>query len=361
MNLLYLGDSNINSTSFHRADALRRLGHNVIVEDPYLIFYRQLASRWIAPMHWYTGYKFIQNQIAPWIATIGKENPGIDLIWIDSGELFGEKSLKILKSLNCPVVLYNIDDPTGKRDGKRFNTLLKAISQYNLIAVVREETKRECERLGNSNVMRVFRSYDEIAHRPFENIQEIQAEFRSDVAFIGTWMRNEDRDQFLLELKKRSVPLSIWGDRWQKSSYWNELKSSYRGKALGGRNYVAALQGAKICLGLLSKGNRDLHTTRSLEVPFAGGLLCAERTNEHQMMYKENYEAVYWSNAEECAEVCKMLLMNENRREEIRIAGMERVRENRSGNEDICKSIINMISSGDTTDYSSQPQILSAV
>jgi spore maturation protein CgeB len=134
--------------------------------------------------------------------------------------------------------------------------------------------------------------------------------------------------------------VSIWGGRWQKSPSWNRLKPYFRGGGLGGRDYVAAIQGAKICIGMLSKGNRDLHTQRSLEVPFVGGLFCAERTSEHQKMYQEGVEAVFWSDAIECARVCNELLANDSLRESIRLAGMKRVRLLGVGNEATCETIL---------------------
>ena len=67
------------------------------------------------------------------------------------------------------------------------------------------------------------------------------------------------------------------------------------GPAIYGDDYLKAIQLAKVSLGLLSKGNRDLHTTRTFEIPYCGGLLCAERTSEHLQLYQEDVEAVYWS------------------------------------------------------------------
>jgi len=160
------------------------------------------------------------------------------------------------------------------------------------------------------------------------------------VAFIGTWMRYEKRDEFLLELVAQGVPISIWGDRWEKSPHFAKLKSYWRGNALRGRDYVAAIQGSKLCLGMLSKGNRDLHTQRSLEVPFAGGLFCAERTTEHQELYKEGAEAVFWSDATECADICNRLLKDSILREKIRKSGMERIRALKLGNEDVCRHVL---------------------
>ena len=340
-NILYLGASSAGSTSLHRANAIKRLGHTVIIKDPFSEFGSDIISRWPGAIHFRTGYIFLQRKIQKWLAAeLAREVIKPDLIWIDMGELFGPASLNILKRMNCPIVLYNVDDPTGKRDGQRFASLIRAISLYDLVVVVRKETASECRALGAKNVMLVCRSYDEVEHRPFKTVDEIPKEFRSDVAFIGTWMRHEKRDEFLLELISQGVPVSIWGDRWNKSPHFATLGAYWRGNALRGREYVAAMQGAKICLGLLSKGNRDLHTTRSLETPFAGGLFCAERTIEHQEMYKEGVEAVFWSDAAECARQCNMLLSNDTLREQIRAAGMLRVRSLNVGNEEVCRRIL---------------------
>lgn len=342
-NILYFGDSHPGATSAHRANALIRIGHNVDIYNPKEALKDNLASKLWGAIHYRTGYMLLQGKVFRWISEIlQKRTDSIDLIWVDSGEFLGSRAVSKLKSYGCPVILYNVDDPTGKRDGNRFKSLLAALTKYDLVVVVRPETEADCRRLGAKNVLKVLRSYDEVAHKPFEDYNDIPESYRSDVAFIGTWMTNEGRDEFLLGLIKRGVPVSIWGGRWQKSPHWEALKPSYRGGALDGRNYVAAIQGAKICIGLLSKGNRDLHTQRSLETPYIGGVLCAERTSEHLEMYDEGTEAVFWNDVTECADKCKELLSNEQKRESIRRAGMEKVRRSKVGNEDVCKKILSL-------------------
>lgn len=337
--VLFLGSCFPASTSGQRAGAIKRR-HDVIFRDPYKAFEKSLTGA-RGVLHFRTGFVLLQNKMVKWLAeAIENLEFKPELIWVDHGELFGPACVKVLKKLNCPVVLYNVDDPTGKRDGARFKSLINAIPFYDIIAVVRKETAEECEALGGKHVVRVFRSYDEEAHKPFSSIDEISEKYRSDVAFIGTWMRHEKRDEFLLKLIELGVPVSIFGDRWHKSPHYSKLESHLRSGQLEGRNYVAAIQGAKICIGLLSKGNRDLHTTRSLEIPFAGGLFCAQRTVEHQELYQEGVEAVFWSDAEECARICKRLLEDETLRENIRKAGMKRVRSINVGNEDIFNEIL---------------------
>ena len=342
-NVVYVGDGFPGSTSGQRALALKRLGHQVVVLDPYAQFRKDMGS-FRGALNFRTGYVFLQSAIKKWLAG-SLQNLAIrpDVVWVDMGEVLGPACMKELKSLNCPIVNYNVDDPTGKRDGNRFYSFIKSIPFYDLIVVVREETAGECKALGAKKVIHVFRSYDEEAHRPFESSDEIPENFRSEVAFIGTWMRNENRDEFLYELIRRHVPVSIWGDRWPKSPLFKQIKDHWRGGALYGRDYVKAIQGSKICLGMLSKGNRDLHTTRSLEIPYAGGVFCGERTSEHLMLYNEGKEAMFWSNPKECADLCLDLLADDARREQIRLAGMRKVRSLKLGHEDVCRQILNVV------------------
>jgi spore maturation protein CgeB len=352
-NILFFGGYAPGTTSNQRAETIKRLGHDINIQDPYNVFINVLESRWLGPVHFRTGYAFVQNKISVWLANLVRTlDVKPDLIWVDSGELFGPKCLHELKKIGAPIVLFNIDDPTGKRDGRRFDSLKKALPFYDLVAVVRKETEQECKDLGAKRVICVYRNYDEVAHKPFDSIDDIPQQYRSEVVFIGTWMRHERRDEFMLKLISYGVPVSIWGSRWEKSPFFAQLKPYWKGKSLGGRDYVAAIQGAKICIGLLSKGNRDLHTTRTLEVPYAGGVLCAERTSDHLAMYKEGVEAVFWSDVEECAKVCKKLLADDSLRERIRIAGMKRVRTLRTGHEDLFRMIMDAVHAPENKSHS---------
>jgi len=101
-----------------------------------------------------------------------------------------------------------------------------------------------------------------------------------------------------------------------------------------------AIQCAKVSLGLLSKGNRDLATQRSFEIPHLGGVLCAERTSEHTRLYREDEEAVFWSSPEECADRCMRLLQNEQDRKQLAIKGRRRCLLNGTTNERVMTQVI---------------------
>jgi hypothetical protein len=341
MKVLYLGQAATVSTSQHRAQALRRLGHEVAHEDPYAALGPRLRGRLRGALHHRSGYRFLPRSVGRWIDALVQRHAGWpDLVWVNGGELIGRAAAMKLRQLGRPIVLYNNDDPTGGRDGRRFDSLLSALPIYDLCVVPRQPAVADYYQYGARSVHRVFMSYDEVAHHPFADVSQIAAGFQSEVAFVGTWMPEENRDQFLLALAERQVPLAIWGDAWEKSPGWPRIKPFWRGPSIYGRDYVAAIQGAKLALGLLSKGNRDQHTTRSVEIPYAGGLLCAERTSEHAAMYQEGEEAIFWANADECATACHQLLANPGLREQIRRRGKIRAETAGFGNEVTLHSIL---------------------
>lgn len=339
LRILYLGDTSPHSTSMHRAEALRRIGCEVKILNPREAY---ACMRLPGKIHYLTGYRLVGTMVHHWL---GEQTFGLsfDLVWVNGGYAISAENVEWLRQRFGPVVSYMNDDPTGWRDPLNWATYCRAIANYDLCAVVRIQSELEFRQLGAIKVVRVWMSFDEIVHAPLLANQPISAPFHSKVAFIGTWMKDggrNGRDYLLSKLVEAGIPISIWGDRWQKSPNWPKLKPFWRGGALGGRDYVAAIQGAKISLGFLSKGNRDLHTTRSAEIPFAGGLLCAERTSEHLQMYQDGVEAVFWSSADECIRQCQQLLKDDERRKQIRDAGMARIRHLGFGNEIICRRIL---------------------
>ena len=337
MNIAYFGDTNPGSTSRHRADALQRLGHAVRLLDTREAARGTFAPRWLHTLHTRTGYRLLQPRMLRWLKSLNLRRENTDIIWVNGGELLGPRCLRSLRELGRPVVLYNNDDPTGTRDGRAFDSLRQAIPHYDLCVVMREVNVPEYRALGAPKVLRVMMSYDEVVHAPVA-AAEIPDKYRSEVCFIGACM--PERGPLMVRLLELGVPLSIWGDRWQRAPEWKLLEKAWRGPALKAREYALALAGSKVCLGLLSKGNRDLHTRRSVEIPYSGGLFCAERTVEHQQLYREGLEAIFWADADECARQCLARLAEPERREAIRQAGRRRILELKLGNEDVGRRII---------------------
>ena len=208
---------------------------------------------------------------------------------MNHGELLGPSTIVRLKSLAPRVINYNIEDPFSDPYKERFSLYRKALPAYDLVVVMRAENVTEAYTAGARKVLRVYMSADEVAHAPLPLTPEDNAQWASEVSFIGTWL--PERGPLLAKLLALGVPPKVYGDRWRKAKEWPILNRAWAGPGLQGKDYVKGIQYAKVCLGLLSKGTRDLYTTRSVEIPYIGSVLCAERTFEHEAMYQEGKEA----------------------------------------------------------------------
>jgi hypothetical protein len=332
MKILYLG--RLSGTCLDRADALRRLGHELLHIDVRTLMPRTV---WVDRVTWKLG----GGWFAPWVNSGLRSRVGqrtFDLAYVDGGEWIGGSTIELLRKYAPLVVNYNIDDPFGPRDGARWMAYRSNAWRYDLCVVMREENVLEAKAHRVSNVLRVYMSADEVSHAPRPLSPADQERWKADVLFLGTWF--PERGPFLLELVKLGVPLTIRGQKWSKAPEWPQLKAYWKGGSVFGDDYARAIQCAKVNLGLLSKANRDLHTTRTLEVPALGGLLCAQRTSEHLAMYTEGQEALFWDDAHECARLCRTVLADEQLRQRIAAAGHARVRQNGHYNEIVLREIL---------------------
>jgi spore maturation protein CgeB len=70
--------------------------------------------------------------------------------------------------------------------------------------------------------------------------------------------------------------------------------------------------------------NRDLHTSRSLEIPACGGFLLAERTGEHAELFEDMSEAVFFGDDQELLRLIRHYLSDDEQRNLIRMRGLKR-------------------------------------
>lgn len=336
LRILYIGYAG--GTSLHRANALSRLGHKVTVIDIFSLFLNR--SRIFSKWNFETGGLFLQGYLCQRLTRYLETNfdKPFDLCVVNCGEFVGPQIIERLRAWSNRIVNYNNDDPFGKRDRNKWLTYLKAVPHYDLIIVIRDVNVSEAYQYGAKQVLRVFRSADEIEHYPLFLNDQDTLKWNNDVVFIGTYM--PERSPFLCSLVEAGLPVSIYGGLWHNSPEWPTLQKVWKGSVILGADYSKAIQCAKVCLGFLSKGNRDLHTGRSLEIPTLGGLFCAERTLEHENLYQEWEEAVFWSDAEECIQVCQRLLADEPLRRKIAAQGRLRALKNNQMNEPVMARII---------------------
>jgi hypothetical protein len=128
-----------------------------------------------------------------------------------------------------------------------------------------------------------------------------------------------------MSLSKEGLDLKIWGPDWEYHARRDaHLRSFVKGGPVWGHDYVKALGGACIGLGLLSKYCPDQFTTRSFEIPAAGTMLLAERTDEHSELFQEGTEAEFFSSYEELVDKLHFYSKNESARALIAKHGRQR-------------------------------------
>ena len=96
-------------------------------------------------------------------------------------------------------------------------------------------------------------------------------------------------------------------------------------------------------LQILKQINRDLHTSRSLEIPACGGFLLAERTVEHEELFTDKAEAVFFDNDHDLLRLVTIYLSNDEERNIIRSNGLKRCIESDYSYNDMVDKILSVV------------------
>jgi hypothetical protein len=334
MRILFIGASGVNAKL--RVQALRDLGHEVTVlryndltrfkENTLLRAMRLRAVEWV------------DRYVSRWLKRQPAMADRYDMAFLNQPKIVGPRCYGLLRARADRIANYINDDPFNHQSVPFWRLLLRTLPLNDVVAVPRDVNVQEAKKLGARKVVRIRFPADETLHCPLTLSEAERRAWASEVVFIGTWF--PERGPFIRTLIEAGVPMSIYGNRWKTSPEWPAIAPYFRSEAVYGEDYVKVIQCSKIAIGLLSKANRDQHTTRSNEIPAIGTLLCAERTEEHLAMYREGEEAVFFDDAEECAQQCRELLEDDDRRRRIAEAGHRRFLADGSTNKTMLKTIL---------------------
>ena len=156
-------------------------------------------------------------------------------------------------------------------------------------------------------------------HFPEGAATAAEAAFVSDVVFVGT--ADADRLPYLDALSIPDCASRAWLGLGTPAGVHRCLA---RGTAIG-RSYRLALSGAKIALGLLRSANRDRHTMRTFEIPACGAFLCTLRTDEHQEIFRDGIEAVFFDDPDHLKTLVARYLSDDDARARIGADGFRAV------------------------------------
>lgn len=251
------------------------------------------------------------------------EREPVDLLWIDKGPNVRPSTLARVKRRHPALtLLFHSDDDMAARHNQNayfraavplFDVVVTAKS-YNLAAA-------ELPALGARRVIFARQAFDPEFHRPLAIDAATRQRLGAEVGFVGTFER--DRAERMLYLAEHGVVVRVFGNRWQA---WRGRHANLRieGRAIYGDDYIRCLSATDINLGFLRKTNRDLHTSRTLDIPACGAFYLAERTAEQTELFREGVEADYFSSNEEMLAKVRHHLEHKDQRQRIAAAGRRR-------------------------------------
>lgn len=254
-------------------------------------------------------------------AAIKHYMPTICLIW--TGLSVWPLTIKKISQYTW-VTSYTNDDPFGARGKKIFwRNFKNSIGYYHSHHVYRDINVHEYNNIG-IEMVNILRSYY-VPWMHYPDNADVYNKSTKKAIFIGHGEPN--RIEALIDLANSGVPIDVYGPIETWRSLGNNHKNiNYYPGTLGLEEYRKIISNSAICIGFLSRDNRDDYTRRYFEIPACGGFMLAERTKMAQSLFIEGKEADFFSSSEELVNKCKYYLNNDINRKIIAKSGLLRCR-----------------------------------
>lgn len=248
-----------------------------------------------------------------------------DIVWIDKGNYILPSTLRTIHRLqpDAKIIGYSPDNMAERHNQTVWFT--KGLKYYDWYLTTKSYIVDWLKEYGCQNVMFVNNAYEDTFHHPYNLTNKEKETLGGIVGFIGSW--EKERCEAILHLADNGIPVRVWGGgKWlEYMDYGPNLR--IEGKALFSDDYNRALSAFDISLCFLRKINFDLQTTRTMEIPACGSLLMAERTVEHESLFIDGEEAVFFSSNEELLEKCRFYISHPEERKRIADNGLKRCHE----------------------------------
>lgn len=319
LRIVFHGNAFYGSTSVQRAEAFRQLGHAVTFVpkngglERETTLYRRLRFRLGYPCE-------VSDENRRLVEAVRATRPKV--VWIEKSLTIWPETLRLIKKELPPesrLVWFSADDMMNPRNQSAY--WRQGLKLYDIHVTTKTPNVDELAHLGAKGIVFMPKSFDPQTHRPLELSVQDQQRFASDVAFVGGY--EHERGESIEFLASLGIPVRVWGPGWPRlGSRYPSLR--IEGQPAFGEDYAKVINAAKVMLCFLRKVNRDRQTARSIEIPACGTFMLAERTEEHQALFQEGVEAVYFGSDEEMGAKVRYYLASKSERVRIAQAGRRR-------------------------------------
>lgn len=318
LRILYVGDLTPGFTCLQRVAALRDLGCQLQGIDT-AAGIPKTASLWRRVRQKLCGpydYARANRQI---LELVRQES--FDVLWLDKALSIEAETLREARKRQprCRIVGYALDYMTARHN--QSPQFRRHLALYDLYFTTKSYGVPELLSAGCPRVEFVGNAYDPHTHRPLPVSVDERESYGGPLGFIGTWERA--RAASVETLARNGLSVRVWGNGWPPHK---DVDAGLRieNRAVCGDEFARATCAFDINLAFLRKINRDLQTTRSVEIPACGAFMLAERTDEHRALFEEGREAEYFASDEELLDKAKYYLTHSAERRRIAEAGRER-------------------------------------
>lgn len=343
MKILSIGQfsaCSMSNTCLHRNWALKKCGEVVEVDSTYKgssFLYRVINAMFVRlRLPVYFPSHSLNKQI---VETF--RNGKFDVVWIDKGVFVSAKALKTLKALSPSTVIVGYSPDNMAERHNQSQDFLDSFPYYDYYVTTKSYTVDTLKRMGVENIIFVNNAYEASFHHPYDISPAEKKRLGGKVGFIGSW--EKERCESILFLTQNGVPVRVWG-----GGKWLEYKGKYpllqiEDCGLYSEDYNKALSAFDISLCFLRKINFDLQTTRTMEIPACKSLLMAERTVEHERLFKDGEEAAFFSSNQELLDKCKYYLSRPAECKRVTENGYLRCVNSGYSNDVMVRSILNQL------------------
>ena len=337
--IVYVGPLGYGQTSLHRMNAFSDIGHKLIPVNTIPIevdsFKRKLMVEFKSRVLGQSDWARVNEQI---IKSVKDARPHI--LWVDKGLVVKPETIVMSKEV-CPGILavsYSPDDMMNP--GNQSFEYLGCIPLYDLHVTTKSYNVQELKDLGARDVLFVDNAYCPSVHHPMNVIGKEKEKLGGEVGFIGS--QENEREASLIFLAQNGIDIRIWG-QWKKKLIKRHPHLHIMGESLWGDEYAKAISAFDINFCFLRKVNRDLQTTRSVEIPACAAFMIAERTDEHSRLFKEGIEAEFFDSNEELLSKTRYYLKHDEERKRIAAAGYQRCIKSGYSNQQRMQEVLNYL------------------
>lgn len=340
LRVLYIGPLLPGSTTVQRARALSSLGHHLTMvntaETSEFVAKPCLPARVMRKLCGPRDRSGANDSVIRQV-----RDAKFDLAWIDKGLTILPHTIEKIRDFqpHCNIIGYSPDDMMNRANQSR--QFLAGLRLYDCFITTKSYNVSELETLGCPKVLFIDNSYDPETHKPLPADMQSRARLGGTVGFIGQW--EPERAQSLRKLALAGIAVRVWGYTWERMK---DVPTglTLENRPLWGEDYSLALCNFDINLCFLRKCNRDMQTTRTVEIPACGAFMLAERTDEQRRLFGEGQEAAYFGNDDELLDMVRHYLAHPTERQRIAAAGRERCLRGGYSNAERLARVLSLIS-----------------